>query len=116
MNEQSTFAKVEQADRDAAADIYRRFRYGATVEIQAKIRREIERGDRDTDPIVQAFARYRQADLSAAKNLREALESIAANGCCNSCQEAALVARAALSPHHRPHRALGSPLASPRRG
>lgn len=29
--------------------------------------------------------------------LREALESIAANTCCDRCQEAALVARAALA-------------------
>ncbi|SEM55296.1 hypothetical protein SAMN05192583_0602 [Sphingomonas gellani] len=50
---------VTQADRDAAADIYRRFRYGATVEIQAQIRRGIERGKSDDDPIVQVFARHR---------------------------------------------------------
>ena len=30
------------------------------------------------------------------ERLREALESIAANACCDRCQEAALVARAAL--------------------
>jgi hypothetical protein len=30
------------------------------------------------------------------ENLRAALRSIAANTCCNRCQEAALVARAAL--------------------
>ena len=30
------------------------------------------------------------------ERLREALESIAANACCDKCQEAALVAKAAL--------------------
>ena len=34
-----------------------------------------------------------EADLAA---MREALQSIAANTCCDKCQEAALVARAAL--------------------
>lgn len=67
-------APVTVADREAAADIYRRFRYGATVEIQAKIRREIERGERDTDPIVQAFALHR---LRARGDVLEEASAIA---------------------------------------
>lgn len=72
MNEFPTVAlreALEQIDRDAAADIYRRFRYGATVEIQAKIRREIEQGQRDDDPIVQVFARHRIAALSQSTSI-----------------------------------------------
>ena len=39
----------------------------------------------------------RCADLEAEiARLREALQSIAANSCCDKCQEAALVARQAL--------------------
>ena len=34
--------------------------------------------------------------------LEAALRSIAANGCCDRCQEAALVARAALAPKEPP--------------
>lgn len=42
--------------------------------------------------------RSRIAQLEAReKVLREALKSIAANTCCGPCQEAALVARAALA-------------------
>lgn len=36
-----------------------------------------------------------------------ALESIAANGCCDRCQEAALVARAALNPSKSTGTVLG---------
>ncbi len=36
--------------------------------------------------------------VAEVERLRAALESIAANTCCDKCQEAALVARAALSP------------------
>ena len=39
---------------------------------------------------------YAEKDAEADR-LREALESIAANTCCDKCQEAALVARAALA-------------------
>ena len=42
--------------------------------------------------------RQSSIDIARAENerLREALESIAANACCDRCQEAALVAKAAL--------------------
>jgi len=56
---QAAPVEVLPCDRSAAADIYGRFRYGATVAIQAMIRREIERGARDDDPIVQLLARHR---------------------------------------------------------
>jgi len=44
----------------------------------------------------QATARIR-ADAEIIRGLREALRSIAANTCCERCQEAALVARAVLN-------------------
>ncbi len=48
---------------------------------------------------VDSFQLASEMDALEAERdaLREALESIAANTCCDRCQEAALVARAALA-------------------
>lgn len=46
------------------------------------------------------MAREAAEDRAEIKALRAALESIATNTCCDKCQEAALVAKAALSGHH----------------
>lgn len=52
---------------------------------------------RDIDAILAATQRAEPVAQSGVEGLREALESIAENTCCDRCQEAALVARAALS-------------------
>ena len=51
--------------------------------------------------VTKALGRYLEMVLTAVyedevQPLRKALESIAANTCCDKCQEAALVAKAAL--------------------
>jgi hypothetical protein len=46
-------------------------------------------------PVV-AYRVVKKADASEIERLREALQSISNNTCCDNCQEAALVARAAL--------------------
>jgi hypothetical protein len=52
------------------------------------------------DPLTTAILRRRAADtltiLADLERMKAALESIAANTCCDRCQEAALVARLAL--------------------
>ncbi len=50
----------------------------------------------NTTHIDVGLASNTRTPSSREKKLEEALESIAANTCCDKCQEAALVARAAL--------------------
>lgn len=52
--------------------------------------------ERLRDELEIAYAASRSEDIEEIERLREALKSIAANTCCDNCQEAALVARAAL--------------------
>ena len=60
---------------------------------------EIERLTADNDRLTATAFQAQNAATDLAyryQRLREALESIAANACCDRCQEAALVAKAAL--------------------
>lgn len=72
---------VHASDYDAAL---------ATIAAQTQRVAEVERF-RSVDAGVEVLLRHRIAALEAG------LRSIAANTCCGSCQEAAMVARAALS-------------------
>jgi hypothetical protein len=62
-------------------------------EAQTYAARRIEAAEAEVTRMAEALARERQY----AVQLREALASIAANTCCDRCQEAAVVARAALA-------------------
>lgn len=67
--------EVTQADRDAAADTYRRFRYG-----NDRLQQNVLSGAMDADPLVQIFARHRQssiASLTGDVGMRKALEPFA---------------------------------------
>ena len=55
-----------------------------------------ENSEETTEAFTRTIARI-SADAETIRALREALRSIAANTCCERCQEAALVARAALA-------------------
>ena len=60
---------------------------------------EIERLTADNERLTATAFQAQNAATDLAyryQRLREALESIAANACCDRCQEAALVAKAAL--------------------
>lgn len=68
---------VTQTDRDAATDVYGRFRYG-----QPPLYTNIAAGRLDHDPIVQAFARHRLAHTPTLRGeeverLREAYNAVA---------------------------------------
>jgi chromosome segregation ATPase len=68
-------------------------------EFQTLLTRERDEAHADLRHAQAAVSeQYRRAEAAEAKLARcvEALESIASNTCCDSCQEAALVARAAL--------------------
>lgn len=54
----------------------------------------MDTGDARIDPVEVVLASAHEREVAA---LRAALESIAANTCCDRCQEAALVARTALN-------------------
>ena len=63
---------------------------------------ELLRAERKEDEGVIAVWRGRTQRAEAEiERLREALRSIAGNGCCDRCQEAALVARSALKKGER---------------
>jgi putative protein kinase ArgK-like GTPase of G3E family len=64
---------ITQADRNAAADIYRRFRYGSD-----RLQNNLLGGRADSDPITQIFAHHRTTALSASgvEEMAEALEEI----------------------------------------
>lgn len=69
----------------------------ALVETRWELRTEAEAAERDgwRRDIDKATSRADAAE-ARAERYRKALESIAANSCCDKCQEAAAVARAAL--------------------
>lgn len=76
---------------------------GVTLQTAAELLREQHaeikrlRAEREEDQGVIAVWRGRTQRAEAEiERLREALRSIAGNGCCDRCQEAALVARSAL--------------------
>lgn len=68
---------------------------------QARLR-AIERERDDLRHSQQSDDKDYQVLRASNARLREALESIAHNSCCDKCQEAALVARAALAPTASP--------------
>jgi len=53
--------------------------------------------DRETNLLMKAARELADERKATVARLREALRAIAANTCCGPCQEAALVARAALA-------------------
>ena len=76
----------------------------AAVRVLQEHHEEIERlrAEREEDQGVIAVWRGRTQRAEAEiERLREALRSIAGNGCCDRCQEAALVARSALKKGER---------------
>ena len=67
------------------------------LDAQTDFRKEIERLNQRIENCQTAKRLHFARKDAEIERLREALESIAANTCCDKCQEAALVARAALA-------------------
>jgi hypothetical protein len=90
-------AQVEKLTREREL-IRKRLRHEVSIDEAYRLMDTIQQGWRDiaARKLREEHRRRQQAEAKLAKAM-EALRSIATNTCCDSCQEAGLVARAALA-------------------
>jgi hypothetical protein len=100
----SMYQLVSDAHNSALADLrkyYETVRYSGLIAREANLTGQLAAKDELHVAALRILERHHEKQLASerekVKVLVEALESIAANTCCDKCQEAALVAKAALA-------------------